>query len=112
MKFIINLFISALILLLVSRVLPGFKVGDFWNAFLVAFVIAILNVLVKPALLLLTLPINLLTLGLFTFVISALILELASLLTGSLSIANFGVAVLAAFLIALFSAIVNIIKHD
>lgn len=71
---IIQLLIAALAVLVSSYILPGITVSSFWIALGVAVVLALLNNLVKPILLFLSLPINILTFGLFTFVINAIII--------------------------------------
>jgi len=73
MKAIIYVFTIAVTLLLVSRYVPGILVESFYTAVIVAIVWGILGLTVKPVLKLLTLPINILTLGLFSFVLNALL---------------------------------------
>lgn len=109
LKFIIDLVISAVILQLTSRILPGFYIPSFSDALLVALVISLLNLFIKPLLVFLTLPITVLTLGLFLFVISAVILQLAAWLIGDFSISSFGIALLAAVIISLLSTLVRLI---
>jgi putative membrane protein len=70
-------------LLIVAYVLPGIVVSSFWSAMLAAAVLGLINMLVKPVLILLTLPITIVTLGLFLLVINALMFWLAgSILKG------------------------------
>lgn len=69
---ILRWFINALALILITYVVPGFSVGSFWTALIAALFLGIVNAVVRPILLILTLPINILTLGLFTLVINAL----------------------------------------
>lgn len=76
--FIINWLVSALAIVLSSYLLPGVRVDSFGTAFIAAAVLGILNALVRPLLLLLTLPINILTLGLFTLVINAIVILLVA----------------------------------
>ena len=84
-----------------------FYVGSAWMALLAAFILAILNVAVKPILLILSLPINILTLGLFSIVINGLMLELTSHLIGSY---NFGSSSFwSAMLIAIIMSVCNTI---
>ena len=84
-----------------------FYVGSAWMALLAAFILAILNVAVKPILLILPLPINILTLGLFSIVINGLMLELTSHLIGSY---NFGFSSFwSAMLIAIIMSVCNTI---
>lgn len=73
MSILIRLLINALAILLVAYFVPGVFVAGFYTALIVAIVLGILNILVKPLLILLTLPITLITFGLFTLVINALL---------------------------------------
>ncbi|MCM0034364.1 MAG: phage holin family protein [Burkholderiaceae bacterium] len=75
--------LNAVTLLIVAYVLPGITVASFWSAMIAALVLGLINMLVKPILILLTLPITIVTLGLFLLVINALMFWLAgSLLKG------------------------------
>ncbi len=80
--------------------LPGIKVTDFRVAVIVAAILAIINVSVKPILILLTLPVTILTLGLFLLIINALMLMLASYFVQGFVISNFWWAVLGALIIS------------
>ena len=85
MKIIISWILSALIILVVASITPGVHVASFTTALAVALVLGIINAFLKPVLLILTLPINILTLGLFTFVINAvLILVVGNIVPGFL----------------------------
>ena len=78
MEFLISWVASAIIILLLTYILPGITVAGFVSALLVALVWGLLNAFIKPVLMVLTLPINILTLGLFTFVINALLVMLVA----------------------------------
>ena len=93
----------ALILMFVAWVIPGIKIENFWVAMIVAVVIALINAIIKPALLLLTLPINILTLGIFTLVINALLFMFAAYLVPGITISNFLSAFLGAILLSILS---------
>ena len=73
MGIITKLLLTVLALLLVSNFIPGITVSSFYIALIVAVVLGLVNLVLKPILIILTLPITLLTLGLFTFVINALL---------------------------------------
>ncbi len=77
-----------------------------------AIVFGLLNTFIKPFLLLFTLPINVLTLGLFTFVINALILEMTDWFVSSFHLAGFGTALLAAVVISFVSVLLQWILED
>ena len=72
----------ALVIMFISWVVPGINVSGFLNALIVAVIIAFINVFIKPVLMLVTLPINIVTLGLFTLVINALLFMFASNIIG------------------------------
>jgi len=81
----------------------GIQVKDFGTAIFAALVLGILNAFFRPILLILTLPINILTLGLFTFVINALLLMMTSGLIGGLVVTSFWSALLASLIISVVS---------
>lgn len=78
MGFIIRLAVNVIALLLLANVLPGFEVSGWGAAVIFALAMGIINAVIKPVVVLLTLPINFLTIGLFTLVINALLFWLAS----------------------------------
>jgi putative membrane protein len=113
MRFLIKLILNALALLLVSRLLAGIRLDNFSTALIAAFVLGILNALVRPILLLFTLPLNILTLGLFTFVINAFILWLGAVLVPGFSVDRFfPTAVLAAIVLAVINMLVHLIVRQ
>ena len=75
---LLHWFVAALAILVSALILPGIQVSGFVSALATAVVLGLLNIFLKPILLLLTLPINILTLGLFTLVVNAIIIKLAS----------------------------------
>src|SRR3989338_372902 len=107
MKFLVDLLVRALVLLTTAYLLPGFKIDSYTTAVIVALVLAILNILVKPLLFILTLPITIVTLGLFYFVLNAILLVIASKFIEGFKIDSFGTAVLASLIIAVISSILN-----
>ncbi len=78
MKFIIRLLINALFLLVAPFIISGVVISGFWTAVITAIFLGIVNAVIRPLLIILTLPINILTLGLFTLVINGLLVLLAS----------------------------------
>ena len=75
--------VSALALMITAFVVPGFKVKNFPSALIAALVIGLANIFIWPILIFLTLPLNILTLGLFTFVVNAMVLKIcAAVLSG------------------------------
>lgn len=106
-RVIANWIINALALYVVSKILPGIALVDFWSAMVAVVVIGLVNALVKPLFLLLTLPLNLLTLGLFTFIINALMLWLASNFTPGFKVDGFGTALLGSILLSVVSTLLH-----
>lgn len=102
-----NWILSALAVLIVSSLVPGFQVASFQTALIVALVLGIFNAIIKPVLVILTLPINILTLGLFTFVINAALLLAADYLVRGFTITNFTTALLAAVVLWLINIVIN-----
>ena len=100
MPLLLRWVLNAFALWVVSRVVPGIHASGVFATFVAALVLGILNALVRPILLLLTLPLNLLTLGLFTFVINALMLELTGAIVQGFRVDGFGSALLGALVIA------------
>lgn len=83
MKILIRLFINALFLLAAPLIFSGVAISGFWPAMVAALLLGVINALIRPLIILLTLPINILTLGLFTLVINGLLVMLvASMVKG------------------------------
>lgn len=104
-RLVANWVLNALALFIVSKILVGIYVADFWSALAAAAVIGFVNALVKPILLFLTLPITILTLGLFTFVINALMLLLAGAVTPGFRVDGFATALVGSILLSLVATI-------
>ena len=94
--FLLRLLLNAFAVLAVAYFVPGVSVGSFGVAVLAALVLGIVNALVRPVLLILSLPINILTLGLFTLVINALLFWLTSSFVPGFFVQNFRAAFLGA----------------
>ena|SRR3990172_9681993 len=107
MKHIIDLLIRSVVLLLTTYLVPGFTIDSYITAIIVALLLAILNLLVKPLLVILTLPATILTLGLFLFVINAILLLMASALIRGFEVESFGTALIASIVITLISSLLN-----
>ena len=107
MNLFIQWLVSAIAILIAAYVLPGVGISGFWAALIVAVVLGLLNLLIKPLLILLTLPINILTLGLFTLVINALIVMLASGIVPGFEVGGFLNALLFSLVLALINYIFN-----
>ena len=107
MRLLLGWAINAGVLLLLPYLLPAVQVRDFWTALLVALVLGLLNAIVRPVLVLLTLPITVLTLGLFLFVINGLMFWLVARMLDGFTVTGFWWAVLAALLYSVISSVVS-----
>ena len=103
MAAIAKVVILALVILGLSQLVPGITVVNFYGALLAALILSLLNLLVRPVLLVLTIPINIVTFGLFTFVLNALMFALAAWLTPGFEVSGF----FAAFVGALVTAVAH-----
>ncbi|HOY31736.1 MAG TPA: phage holin family protein [Bacteroidales bacterium] len=115
MKFIIKVLITACAVMLTAWLLdPHIHVDNFLAGIIVALVLAVLNAIVRPILLFISIPATILTLGLFIFVINAMIILLAAYLIGSkFQVENFWWALLFSIIVSLFSSILNsVLKTD
>ena len=112
MKLIFRWLINAIALLIVANVVPGFGVDSFYTALIAALVLGLVNALIRPILLILTLPINILSLGLFTFVLNALMVWLVSTIVKGFTVEGFVPAFLAALALWIVSMATNwLITH-
>lgn len=107
MKLIINLLVATFIIIVTAYLLPGVHVESFTAALVAAIVLGIINLLVKPLLILLTLPITILTLGLFRFVINAVLILLASSIVPGFKVDGFWWALLFSIVFSLINSFVN-----
>lgn len=105
MNILIRLLITAGIVMLLSYVLPGVIVMGYTAAIIVAAVLALLNALVKPILIILTIPITIVTLGLFLLVINAIIVLLADQLLRGFTVDGFWTALLFSILLSFCQSI-------
>jgi putative membrane protein len=94
-------------ILMASYLLDGIRVSGFFSAFMAAAILGILNAFFRPIAIILTLPINILTFGLFTFVINAMMLKMASGLIEGFDVHGFWTAVFGALIISLVSWLLN-----
>ncbi len=107
LRLLINWLLSALALLIVARVVPGFHVSGLAAALWAAIVIGLINATLGLFLKVITLPLTLLTLGIFWFIINAIMLELASAFVPGFHIASFGAAFLGAIVLMLVNLILK-----
>jgi putative membrane protein len=102
MNFLLKVLVSTFAVFISAYLLPGVSVEPFTTAIVVAFVLAVLNALLKPVLVVLTIPVTVMSLGLFLLVINAFIIQLAAYLVKGFEVASFWWALL-------FSVILSIV---
>lgn len=107
MKLLLTWILSACALLLVASVYSGVQVQSFGSALWAVVVISLLNLLVRPILIVLTLPVTLLTVGLFLFILNGLMFWAAANLLSGLSVSGFWAAVWAAILYSLLGLVID-----
>lgn len=106
-EFILHLIVSAVVLMVVARLLDGFTIRSFTSALIGALVLGLVNALIRPVALILSIPLTVLTLGLFIFVVNALMLMLATAITPGVQIRGLWTAILASVIISLFNIVVG-----
>lgn len=97
----------ALAVVFTAWLVPGISVENFQNAMLVTVIIALINIFVRPLIVFITLPINILTLGIFTLVINSLLLMLAGYLSPGFEVSGFLSALLGSIVLAFLALIIN-----
>jgi putative membrane protein len=112
MILILRWIINALALLVAAYLIQGFRVESFYAALIAALVLGLVNALVRPIILILTLPVTIITLGLFVFVINAAMLWFMSTMVKGIFIENFLTAILVAIFLWIVGVFTNwFIKH-
>lgn len=107
MKTITKVLLTAFVLLLIAQYVPGIAVDGVYAAIVAAVVLGLLNVFIRPLLVVLTFPITVITLGLFTFVINAALFQFASSFVDGFSVATFYHALLGSLIITVANAAVE-----
>ncbi len=102
---VVKWLIVALAIFFVGNFLPGIHVPDYMTALWVALLLGVVNIFIRPVLLLVTLPINILTLGLFTFIVNGLLFWLTSALVDSFRVDGFWWAVLGALIVSAITTV-------
>ena len=111
MKIVIKLLISTIAVFVAAYLIPGVEVDSFMTAFIVAIVLGVLNVFVKPLLMFLTLPITVLTLGLFAFVINVGLILLAGYLVSGFTVSGVLAALLFGLVVSFVSSFLNMLDN-
>ncbi|MEX1240084.1 MAG: phage holin family protein [Cyclobacteriaceae bacterium] len=107
MNWLIRLLLNGLAVVLTAYILPGVSVEDYGTALIVALILAIVNVLVKPILVILTIPITIVTLGLFLLVINAAIILFVDNLVTGFTVGGFWWALLFSLILSIFNSLFN-----
>ena len=105
MKIILKVLLTAIAVVILAKLLPGIQVDGYTSAIYVAIVLGLLRIFVRPLIILFTLPITIITLGLFLFVINAIIILLADKLVDGFTVSGFGYALLFSLLLSFFQSI-------
>ena len=107
MKFVVRVIVTAFALILVTYIVPGIEVSGAYPAIVAALFLGILNAFVRPVLILLTLPITVLTLGIFIFVLNAGIFLFVASFVDGFHVSGFLSALFGSILVSIISSIVN-----
>lgn len=113
MKLIIRILLSALAVVLLSKLLSGVHVDSYLTAIIVAVVLGLLNLIVKPILVILTLPVTIITFGLFLLIINAIIILLADQFIDGFGVSNIWWALIFSLLLSFLQSILfSMLKED
>jgi putative membrane protein len=109
MYFILKLLLNTFALIVVVKVVPGIHIAGWQTAFLAALALGFVNAVIRPVLIVLTLPLNILTLGLLTFVINALLFYSVPMFVPGFQVDNFSVAFWGSLLFSIVSSILSLL---
>src|SRR5262245_7494608 len=104
---LIHWVVAAVALLITSALIPGFKIKDFPSALIAAAVIGFANLFIRPMLLFLTLPLTILTLGLFAFVVNGIVLKICAAILRGFTITSWTSAILGGLVLAVVRTILH-----
>ena len=107
MKFLIKIILATIAVVLTAKILPGIHVEDTWTAMLVALLLAILNVTIKPILIIFTIPFTILTFGIFLLFINGFVILMADSLISGFNVENIGWAILFSLVLSLVNSILE-----
>jgi putative membrane protein len=112
MKTLLKFILTALAAIIASYILPGVYVADFFTAIILALVLGLLNVTIRPILIVLTIPATLFTFGLFILVINAVVILVADAIIPGFAVDNFGYALLFSVLLWLTNSLLKEITGE
>jgi putative membrane protein len=104
MNVIIKLLLNALLVFALAWALPGVEVDGFWTALVVAIILGFLNIFVKPFLIIITIPVTVVTLGLFLLVINALVIQMAAWIVDDFNVQSFWWALLFSLILSVMNS--------
>ncbi|MFE3866821.1 phage holin family protein [Flavobacterium sp. LS2P90] len=107
MNLLIRILVTSGLVLLIAHFMPGVHVAGFTTALIVAVVLGLLNIFIKPILVILTLPVTIVTLGLFLLVINALIILLCTNIVGGFHVDSFWTALIFSIVLSILQSIMN-----
>lgn len=110
-QFLLTWLVTAVALVITAYIVPGFVVTSFVAALIAAVVLGLVNAIVKPILVVLTLPLTIVTLGLFLFIVNAITIWLAGLLSPGFSVAGLGSALVGSIVLTLVSTGLNFLLN-
>lgn len=103
-NFLIRLALNTILIFVLAWAIPGVEISNFWTALVVAIILGFLNMFVKPLLVLITIPVTIVTLGLFLLVINAFMVWLVGQIVDGFHLANFWWALLFSVFLSLLNA--------
>jgi len=113
MNILFKWIITTIAIIASSYIVPGVEISGIWTAIWLAVILGLINIIIKPIIIILTLPINIITLGLFTFFINAFIILFASSIVKGFDVHGFWRAMLFSIILLIVSYILNkLIKED
>jgi len=107
MHLLIRLLVNALAFWLIAKFVPGIHMAGMWTPIIAAIIFGIVNAIVRPLILLLTLPLTVVTLGLFIIIVNALMFWLVTIITPNFKVDGFGPALIGAIIMMIVSYIVT-----
>ena len=112
MKLIVKILLTAIAVVIIAEFLPGVEIANYSSAIVVAIVLGLLRVTVKPLLIFFTLPATIVTLGLFLLVINAVIILLADYFVSGFAVSGFWIALLFSLLLSLFQSVLYSLLNE
>jgi len=112
MSLLISLLLNTLALIITAYIVPGFQVQSFAAALLAAIVLGLINTFIKPILVFLTLPLTVITLGLFIFIVNAIVLRLTTLIVPGFVVEGWLPAILGAIVLSVASTVLSMVVKD